>query len=171
MIDNGIVTINDANVVIDILKLGIASKFFSLDVSFHMTLEVYNEIKDCYSELESFVSSGTLSIDTINDYELFYSVKEEKRQLSVADCTALVLASELDAILLTSDNNLRKTAQKHNISIRGHLWIFRQLVEANLLRPSDAITLLDQLENTVNPRLGLPKKDKEDLIAEWKAMP
>lgn len=171
MIDNGIVTINDANVVIDILKLGIASKFFSLDVSFHMTLEVYNEIKDCYSELESFVSSGTLSIDTINDYELFYSVKEEKRQLSDADCTALVLASELDAILLTSDNNLRKTAQKHNISIRGHLWIFRQLVEANLLRPSDAITLLDQLENTVNPRLGLPKKDKEDLIAEWKAMP
>lgn len=170
MIDNGLITINDANVVIDVLELDIADKFFSLDIRFHMTTEVYDEIKDSYPKLESYVTSGILSVDTINDFDLFCRVKEEKRQLSDADCTALVLASELNAMLLTSDNNLRKTAQKHNISIGGHLWIFRRLVESNLVSPAEAITLLDRLEGIVNPKLGLPKKDKENLIAELEAM-
>lgn len=167
MIDNEIVTINDANVVIDVLELDIAEKFFSLNIRFHMTSEVYEEIRYSYPSLEAFVSSGVLSIDTINNFDLFYSVKKEKRQLSDADCTALVLASELNGILLTSDNNLRKTAGKHNISIGGHLWIFKQLVDANILSPTEAITLLDRL-NIINPKLGLPQKDKENLIAEWR---
>jgi predicted nucleic acid-binding protein len=50
-----------------------------------------------------------------------------------ADLFALVLALELEAILLTGDGALREAAQEQGLEVHGTIWVLDQMVDQGLI--------------------------------------
>ena len=75
-------------------------------------------------------------------------------------------ADDLDAVLLTSDNNLRRFAQQKNVEVHGHLWLFDQLVDCGCIQARQAASKLDELD-IINPRLKLPIDECDKRKRKW----
>lgn len=88
-----ILVVNDANVLIDLIKLQLLGPFFSLNWEFHSTNLIFeNELFDEQKEqLQSFIDNGKLKIQEldIDDMIAIYTLQTEKPQLSDKDCSAL----------------------------------------------------------------------------------
>ncbi len=165
-----IVVVNDANILIDLIKLQLVDAFFNLNWEFHSTnLIIENELYDEQKlQLQPHIVNGKLIIQELDVADMLniMSIQAQKPQLSDKDCSALHCAQKLDAALITSDNTLRKFAKTKNIVIHGHLWIFDALLQQNCITPQTAITKLNQL-NTINPKLNLPKVECDARIEKW----
>jgi predicted nucleic acid-binding protein len=165
-----IVVVNDANVLIDLVKLDLVSQFFELPLVFHTTdfilEELHTEQREC---LTPFIQSGTFKILSLSAEDLIEIniLQAEKAQLSIQDCSAIVCSNNINGSLITSDNNLRKFATTKNVTVRGHLWVFDQLVEHGKLSPKEAIVKLTELNTKVNVRLNLPKVECDLRIKKW----
>jgi predicted nucleic acid-binding protein len=164
------VVVNDANILIDLIKLQMLEAFFSLDGQFHVTdliieNELYEQQKAC---LQPFIESGQLCIQELSaaDLLMLMQLQAERPTLSDKDCSALLYAQKLKAMLITSDNPLRKFATQKGIEVHGHLWVFDELVQEQRISPSLAIKKLKALA-TINPRLRLPEKECNLRIELW----
>lgn len=168
-----IIVVNDANVLIDLVNLHLLGEFFSLELIFHTTDLVLGELNDDQLEqLQEYINGGILNITTFSSEELIHigQLQVEKPQLSEQDCSAILCAQMVEGSLITSDNTLRKFATTKNITVRGHLWIFDQLVAHGIISPQEAIEKLTALRTTINPRLGLPNAECENRISQWKLL-
>ena len=168
-----IVVVNDANILIDLVKLQLLPHFFSLQLKFHTTDLILNELHDWQvEELQLFINSGALIINQLSDIELIdvALLQTEKRQLSEQDCSAIVCARKVTGSLLTSDKNLRNFATKKAIAVIGHLWVFDKMVAENTITPQNAILKLTELREVVNSRLNLPKIECENRLELWKLL-
>ena len=168
-----IVVVNDANILIDIIKLQLFDAFFNLNWEFHSTnLIVENELYDEQVEvLKPYIKAGRLIIDelSVDDMVEIIESQKEKPQLSDKDCSALVCAKKLNASLLTSDNTLRKFAKQKHLDVHGHLWVFDALIEQGCISAIKGIQKLQELDS-VNSKLKLPPKECEDRIRKWKTI-
>jgi predicted nucleic acid-binding protein len=166
-----IVVVNDANILIDLIKLDLVEAFFNINWEFHSTnLIIENELYDEQKEqLQPYVDSGKLIIQELDAADMIsiMTILAHKPQLSDKDCSALHCAQKLNASLLTSDNPLRKYAKEINVDVHGHLWVLDALLEHNCINTETAINKLNEL-NTINAKLNLPKKDCEAMIEKWK---
>ncbi len=168
-----IVVVNDANILIDLVKLQLLPHFFSLQLRFYTTDLILNELHDWQvEELQLYINSGILNINQLTDKELIdvALLQAEKRQLSEQDCSAIVCARKVTGSLLTSDKNLRNFATKKAIAVIGHLWVFDKMVDENTITPQNAILKLTELREVVNPRLNLPKIECENRLEHWKLL-
>ena len=166
-----IIVINDANILIDLVKLDLVTHFFSLPLVFHSTDIILDELHtDQLACLEPFISNGTFKIMSLTSEDLLAinNLQAEKAQLSPQDCSAIVCSKNLKGTLITSDNNLRKFATSKNLIVRGHLWVFDEMVAHDLLSPEEAIQKLTELNTRVNVRLNLPKAECENRIKKWR---
>lgn len=165
-----IVVVNDANILIDLIKLELVECFFKLDWEFHCTdLIIENELYDDQKAiLIPYIKSGKLQIQAVSgeDFLKIISMQTETPQLSDKDCSALLYAQKLNASLITSDNALRKCAKARHVEVHGHLWVFDALIDQDCITPGLAIDKLNEL-GTVNPRLQLPRKECEERIELW----
>jgi predicted nucleic acid-binding protein len=165
-----IIVVNDANILIDLMKIQLLEEFFNLNWEFHSTnLIIENELYDEQKEqLAIFINNDKLIIQELDivDMIAIYNIQSEKPQLSDKDCSALHCAQKLSASLITSDNALRKHAISKRIDVHGHLWVFDALIEQNCITPQQAITKLIEL-NTINTKLKLPVKECEKRIDLW----
>lgn len=168
-----IIVVNDANILIDLVKLQLLPHFFSLQLKFYTTDLILDELHDWQvEELQEYISNGTLTIIQLTDLELIdiTLLQAERRQLSEQDCSAIVCARKVTGSLLTSDNNLRKFATKKSVTVYGHLWVFDKMVETNALTPQNAIDKLTELREVVNPRLNLPKIECDNRLELWRLL-
>lgn len=165
-----ILVVNDANILIDLLKLQLVEAFFNINWEFHSTnLIIENELYDEQKEqLQPYINNGKLIIQEldVDDMISIMTIQAQKPQLSDKDCSALHCAQKLNASLVTSDNTLRKFAKTKKIDVHGHLWVFDALLQHNCITPQEAINKLDEL-NIVNSKLNLPKKECELRKAKW----
>jgi predicted nucleic acid-binding protein len=92
-------------------------------------------------------------------------IKRAKHRISIEDASALILAQKKNAMLLSGDSTLRKTAKAEGIDVHGVIWVFDRLVEKALLTPAQAITKLQELQ-----ALGafLPQVICDKQIHEWR---
>jgi hypothetical protein len=166
-----IVVVNDANILIDLIKLDLLEAFFGLTWEFHSTnLIIENELYDEQKEqLQPYIDSGKLNIQEldVDDMLNIMSIQAKKPQLSDKDCSVLHCTQKLKASLKTSDNPLRKYAKEIKVEVHGHLWVFDALLEHNCITTEMAINKLIEL-NTINAKLNLPKKECEARIEKWK---
>jgi len=166
-----IVVVNDANILIDLIKLQLVEAFFLLDWEFHSTnLIIENELYDEQKlQLQPYIENGKLIIQELDaeDMVSIMTIQAQKPQLSDKDCSALHCAQKLDGLLITSDNTLRKFAKIKKVEVHGHLWVFDALLEHNCITPQTAISKLNEL-NTINAKLNLPKKACEARVEKWK---
>jgi hypothetical protein len=165
------IIVNDANILIDLVELGIPGEFFALDFDFRTHQGVLNELFDYQLQaLEPFIASGKLLVERPEEEELMEAAKlaTSRNGLSLNDCAAFLQALKHKAILLTSDNKLRKHCMNHHTETHGHLWVFNLMVEHKLLNGKTAILKLSELCEKVNPRLGLPGKECRKMEEAWK---
>ncbi|WP_289037702.1 hypothetical protein [uncultured Zobellia sp.] len=164
------IVVNDANILIDLVKLEILSNFFGLNLRFCTTDLVLEELHDHQkSALQAYIVSGQLEVHEISEIQLvdIIQIRLKKPGLSEQDCSAFYQAEKLNATLLTSDNTLRKFAKAKKLDVHGHLWVFDQMVAAATLTPTEAAKKLDELCQTVNPKLNLPKKECDLRKKKW----
>jgi len=168
-----IVVVNDANILIDLVKLKLLSHFFSLELKFYTTDLILNELHDWQiAAFEHYIKNDMLIIMKLTEVELLEVIllRSEKKQLSEQDCSAIVCAQKVAGTLVTSDKNLRNFAAGKTLSVVGHLWIFDKMIEEKTITPQHAIDKLKELRETVNTRLNLPKSACEIRIENWKRM-
>ncbi len=164
------IVVNDANILIDLVKLEILSQFFGLNFQFCTTDLVLEELHDCQkSAFQVYIDSGQLEVHEISEIQLvdIIEIRLQKPGLSEQDCSAFYQAEKLNATLLTSDNTLRKFAKVKKLDVHGHLWVFDQMVSAETLTPTQAVFKIDELCKTVNPKLNLPKKECDLRKKKW----
>ncbi|MFT7072637.1 MAG: putative nucleic acid-binding protein [Patiriisocius sp.] len=168
-----IVVVNDANILIDLIKLQLVEAFFNITWEFHSTnLIIENELYDEQKEqLQPYINSGKLIIQELDVEDMFsiMSIQAQKPQLSDKDCSALHCAKKLNASLVTSDNTLRKFAKTQKVDVHGHLWVFDALLQHNCITPQTAIDKLTEL-NTINSKLNLPENHCKARIEIWKQL-
>ncbi|MBK8623981.1 MAG: hypothetical protein IPN79_20080 [Saprospiraceae bacterium] len=165
-----IIVVNDANVLIDLIKLDLTDHFFSLPLKFHTTDIILDELHDEQQEtLKLQIDNGIFNILSLssNDLMEMNNLQSQRPQLSIQDCSAIVCTKNISGELITSDNNLRNFAANLNLIVHGHLWVFDQLVNNLVLDPTDAIVKLNQLMD-INPRLGLPNAEVTIRLNNWR---
>lgn len=163
-----IVLVNDAGILIDLLKADLIAPFFRMEYELHVTDFVVAEVKEENADqLHAFVQSGRLIKKSFDFDELkeIQVLEERHKALSVPDCSCLYLSRKLSATLLTGDAALRKIAEENAIPVHGLLWIFDELVQNGRISRKTACEKLAHIRS-VNPRL--PVDACENRLKKWK---
>lgn len=164
------VVVNDANILIDLVKLELLPPFFSLEFRLVTIDIVLEELLDEQQEaLLPYVVDGRLEVCELTESELteVFDLRTQHPRLSEQDCSAFLKARQLDAILLTGDNVLRRLSRQEGQEVHGHLWLLDQLVASGNLSPGQAREKLKALCDAINPRLGLPKEEVDKRLLQW----
>jgi predicted nucleic acid-binding protein len=163
------IVVNDASILIDLLKIDLLDEFFCLPLEMHTTDLVSSEIKDeSTKRFQKYIEKKMINIYSFSDKEwaeVVY-IKTENPPLSMADCSCFWLCKQLSATLLTSDGKLRSSASKENIPVHGILWLFEELISQKEITAGEAGKKLKKLIE-INPRL--PHKECQRWLKKWKS--
>lgn len=164
-----ILLVNDANILIDLLKIDLVEEFFELEYGFHVAdLVIDNEVlEENATQLELLISSGQLTRHRFSSEELgeILTLFNELMRLSVPDCSCLFLARKLDAVLLTGDAALRRVAEQEAIEVHGILWVLDELAAMGRLTKAEAV---DKLEALMSFNQRLPQKECRKRLKAWR---
>lgn len=119
--------INDANILIDIVKLGLVEAFLSLDFDLHTTDFVFAELDD---QQQKDISSERLKIiTTVNqqDFTSIMSLLNAHKGLSFEDCSVWHYTQKLEGTLITGDGALRKKALQSGLNVKGIIYIIEEI--------------------------------------------
>lgn len=166
------IVVNDTNIFIDLYSIGILELFFELPFKVHTADFVINEliISEQHQAIIKYVDKGKLKVKEFNPDELMEIVNLQNKaggNVSLTDCSVWYYSLKNNYILLTGDGQLRKKATASNVTVKGIIYIFDQLVSFNLLTPSSAADKLSLLSK-INSRL--PKSTIEERIVKWTNM-
>ena len=149
------VAIQDANILIDLLKANLFEQCLLLNYHFCTTDLILAELYDeqCLL-LQPYISTEKFSIIPVSEEDLLeinkFSVVDSR--LSEQDWSAYFYAQHENSLLLTGDRRLKNFAESKGVTAYGILWIFDQLVENSCLTKEEACAGL-QLMMTKNKRL------------------
>jgi predicted nucleic acid-binding protein len=163
--------VNDANILIDLLKINLLDTFFKLEFDFQVTDMVFAEIREeNLADLKRCIDLNLLTMQgfTFEDLLQIQLIEDNNPVLSIADCSCLFLAEKFSATLLTGDGALRRIAEQQNIPVHGILWVLDELIARGLLAKTEAHDKLLQLKE-LNPRL--PDHECRKRLKAWKARP
>ena len=162
------IVINDANILIDLVKLELIDAFSKLDFDLHTTDFILDELNDEQRTPIVNLNSGKklTVIETIEttDFQGITTILEKSTGLSFEDCSVWYYSKKMSGILLTGDGKLRKQASKDNIEVRGIIYLFDVLLNQNLISFQEAVEKIKQLM-LLNNRL--PKKEIDKRIELW----
>ena len=159
--------VNDANILIDLLKIDLLDSFFKLEYDFHVTDMVFAEIQEeNATDISFFLDNGLLTRQGFSFEELLQIqlLEVENSALSIADCSCLYLSRKVTATLLTGDAALRRIAEQNDIHVHGILWVFDEMVDGGIISKQEARDKLFELME-LNPRL--PAKECQKRIKAW----
>jgi predicted nucleic acid-binding protein len=163
-----ILLVNDANILIDLLKIDLLALFFQLRYEFHVTDMVADEVREENAGvMQGFLDDGTLKKKNFT-YEELWQIQLlmlRHKGLSIKDCSCLFQSKALNARLITGDALLRKTAEQDQIKVHGILWVFDQLINEDLLTTALA---REKLSRLVSLNARLPAAECKKRLKLWK---
>lgn len=139
--------VTDACIFIDLYDLQLTAQFFNLEIEVHTSIDVIKELYENQQQmLSAFQSVKKLMVHIISedDKRKIYS-NDYPKSLSESDKTVLYLADNLNAMVLSSDKTLRRTAKNKGIAYHGMLWIFDELIKHSLISNTEASSKLKHL--------------------------
>ena len=161
------IAIQDANILIDLVKTGLFDHCLALQYRFMTTDIILNELHDEQAlMIQPHIISGKFEIISIVDNELLeiQLLSIENTKLSEQDWSAVYYAQKRNALLLTGDKRMRAIAAAKSISFAGILWLLDELVAATILSFPEVCTFLKKLRE-VNK--WLPADECEMRIKSW----
>lgn len=161
------IAVHDASILIDLIGIGLIEQAFALEYRMVTTDFIIAELRaEQQNALRAFISNGTLTVDSA-DAETVAEIAalfEQHKALSFADCSVLLRARQLSAILLTGDKRLRTTAADSQLEVHGVLWIIEQLVERKII---PARTATARIEALIHLNGRLPIDECRKLLKRW----
>ncbi|WNJ21304.1 hypothetical protein [Pontibacter sp. G13] len=162
------ILVNDANILIDLIKLDFMDAFMKLEARLMTTDFVLNELDPDqqkllgpYLENHSLTSISTESVD---DFQGIYQLLGAHTGLSFEDCSVWYYSIQLAATLVTGDGKLRKTARKSGVEVRGIIFLFDEMLAQGVITKQLAIEKMQALR-ALNPRL--PQQEMERRLKQW----
>ena len=160
------ITVSDANIFIDLHKIGLLDVFFKLPFEIHTTDFVLHELKDKFlrAEIQGYIKEGKLIIKCFSADEIASLMNfhlETQNRLSFQDRSIWFYAKEHGYVLLTGDKALRVKAENDGVSVHG----FDCLIEEKILSFQRAIESLSRLQ-TANKRL--PDTECSKKLSIWR---
>lgn len=155
--------INDANILMDIVKLDLAEAFLALGFELYTTDFVFAEMEP---EQQALLASEVLIKIGADEADMtaIFEMTEQHAGLSFEDCSTWYFAQKMDGILVTGDGRLRKRASASGIEVRGMIYIIEQIKEQELLPVATCIEKLTALK-ALNDRL--PMNEIDSRIEAW----
>ena len=164
------IIVNDTNIFIDLHSIGLLEALCELPYDVRTVDFVIAEITDPkqYEALSALATKGQIRIESFDAEELGEIITEHSSvpgNISIPDCSVCYYARKHAATLLTGDRQLRRYAEAGNVSVRGILFIFDELVANNVISSQQAANKLRELI-AINVRL--PKSEIEKRINNWR---
>ena len=166
------IVVKDANIIIDLLNIGLSQYCRQMEVEFHITQHVFREIRDDTQrqQMIRMILDGELKVDEFTgvEYENFLDMVgafDGVNNLSDADCSVIILAQRYNCRLLTSDRKLKRQAEDQGLRVNGLLWITDTMVEQGILTGAEMIPYLERYRET-NPRA--PQSEINKRIEKYK---
>lgn len=164
------VAIQDANIMIDLIKTGLFDYCLALDFNFTTTNLILNELYDeQIASMQPHIISGKfviieISIDQLLDIQ---QISEEDKRLSEQDWSAIYFAEKFSAIILSGDQRLRDVAEAKRLVCQGILWIIDMLYESKILSENQCCDFLNLL---IKSNKRLPVSECKKRIALWSSI-
>jgi len=165
------IVVNDTNVFIDLLEIGLLDHFFQLSWEIHTTDLVMWELQreKQHRAVAEYQKMHRLHVASFEAAELKEILSLQRfygqiTNVTMTDCSVWFYAKREGYILLTGDKKLRASATIDGVEVRGILYVFDALVDEGVLSPSEAANKLAQLR-AVNSRL--PKEEIEKRLELW----
>ena len=158
-----IIVLKDANVVIDMVNIGVFALWFRFGYETWTTDLIIEELRvgKQWREIEALVASGNLKVHELSGDQVLecWEFKEEHK-ISLPDASGIIACEILNAILLTGDGKLRKSAAKIGRPYRGIIWVLDTMVDADVLSNLQGIEALRSLEksNAFIPHVEIEKR-------------
>jgi predicted nucleic acid-binding protein len=161
------VAVKDACVLIDLANGGLLDAWFQLGIETFTTDFVLRQVRTEYQWkiVSPFVEAGSLKVETLSgdQIERMNQTLADLR-IGVDDQSVLFLAIERKAVLITGDRRLRIEGGKHNIDVRGLLWVLDELVARGIIQPAlAAVRLRLMRENGA----WLPNDECDERFRRW----
>ena len=163
--------ISDTCILIDLLNGGLLNMLCKLPYDLGVSDALLYGIDDDGSELiipnsEQVLKAG-FQVYSLNSSEIIevYELNAKYCRPSLNDIFGLVVAKKNNAVLLTSDRSLRKSALKENVEVRGILWILDEMVNNNVF---DKETATKSLNKILDGGSYLPKNECNKRFEKWK---
>lgn len=165
------IVVNDTNVFIDLLDVGLLDEFFCLPWEIHTTDFVMLELlREGQKEtVEVYETKGDLHVAEF-EYDEFLKINnlyqkfKSRTNVSLTDCSVWYYAKLNSYTLLTGDRKLRNSALNEGVEVRGIIFVFDALVELEVISKSIACERLILLKKH-NPRL--PQNEIEKRLKLW----
>jgi predicted nucleic acid-binding protein len=155
--------INDANILMDIVKLNLTASFLALEFELYTTDFVFAEMEP--EQQEQLLSDTLIKIGASpEDMTAIFELSELHKGLSYEDCSTWYFAQKMNGILVTGDGKLRTKARASGVEVRGMIYIIEQIKNQNLLPIIDCIEKLKSLKE-LNDRL--PMDEINNRIQTW----
>ena len=163
------IIVNDTNILIDLHSIGLLEVLCELPYDVRTVDFVIAEITDPEQSeaLSALATENKIRIESFDAEELGEIITEHSSvpgNISIPDCSVCYYARKHAATLLTGDRQLRRYAEANNVSVRGILFIFDELVANNVISSQQASAKLRELV-AINVRL--PKSEIEKRINNW----
>jgi len=165
------VAVKDACVLIDLANGGLLDAWFQLGIETFTTDLVLRQVKtaDQWKAVSLFVEAGLLQIETLTGNQIERMSKSlAGLRIGIEDQSALFLAIERGAVLVTGDRRLRIEADKYEVEVRGLLWILDELVGHSVVAPTLAALKLQSMRDQ---GARLPKDECEKRLQLWTGGP
>lgn len=136
--------VTDTNIWIDLKNGDVLEKVFSLPANFILSVFASQEFHEDLWTLLLNLGARAEELDTVQIIEV-YRLRQNIHSVSIYDLSALVLARDLSAVLLTGDDPLRRCAVGHGIETHGILWLLDELVCNRVITKSQAASSLKRM--------------------------
>lgn len=160
------VAITDANIFIDLIRLGLLGCLFNIGLEIHTTREVYDQLNTKQKGVaEGFVQAGVLMVYnfTFQEWQEI-SLLDCPAGLEMADRTVYYYSQKIAALVLSGDKKLRTFCTAQELEVRGILWLLDKFVEQGLITKAVAIEKLT-LMLSFNDRL--PVDECQQRLRLW----
>ena len=161
------IVVCDANILIDLLQADLLPAYLNLRYENHAPPGVIEEVEEpnCQMLIDA-IETGQISIPIIGNLNDISKLKNKYSALSFQDCTCLFMAIKLKAMLLTGEKPLKRIAEeKYAIEVHGTLYIFDELLQAELITFHMAYKKLNRL---ITNGTYLPFNECQIRLRRWR---
>jgi len=152
--------ITDANIFMDLEKVGLLEYLDSLSFKFATSDFVFNELNAEQQSLVSHLNVEKFEIDA-NEIASFYQEFSSLGQLNISyqDYSIFYHANKYNGTVLSNDKRLRNFSKVRSTPVKGLFYILDELVIQEIITPKIMINKLKFLKK-INCRLPLNEIDK-----------
>ena len=131
--------INDANILIDIIKMDMVAAFLQLNFELKTTDFVFAELQLEQQQLFKSKKLQIIESNEVEDMEGIYNLLSTNNGVSFEDCSVWYYAKKLNGVMVTGDGGLKKKVINSGIEVRGIIFLIEEMKRQEIITNKQAI--------------------------------